>query len=213
MRTLIKCNSICDYELVNRNSDRAILLLHGYAESSSKIIKNLKEVIPKDYDIIAPNGPFPLPEKIESGYKLGFAWYFFDNINDKYFIDHKYPTEFLINLIKLHLKKYEQIIIIGYSQGGYLAPFIANELENCKNIFCINSQIKYERLKNKKVHYQTTSINSEKDLIVEFDKAKMFHKGHIENGNHGKFISNPNGTHRICQNILKILKKELDCLK
>jgi len=79
------------------NPKRVILLLHGYGEKAQKIFKRLIEYLPKDSLVIAPNGPFPLPVKTEDGYKLSFAWYFFDPIKDKFFIDYELPSELLKN--------------------------------------------------------------------------------------------------------------------
>ena len=136
-RAKIFCESICDYELIDKSSEKLYLLLHGYAESAKKIIYKTEHILDQDASILAPNGPFPLPVRLEDRFKLTYAWYFFDTIKKEYYIDHEYPSQFLKGLTQQVQPKASEVIILGFSQGGYLAPFVGQVIKNCKKVICI----------------------------------------------------------------------------
>ena len=79
------------------------------------------------------NGIFPLAPEIKGEIpeiKLRFAWYFFNPLTKTYFIDPSVPEKTITNLIHhLNLQDYK-ITFLGYSQGGYLAPFIAKTFQH-----------------------------------------------------------------------------------
>jgi predicted esterase len=148
------------------NPKRVILLLHGYGEKAQKIFKRLIEYLPEDSLVIAPNGPFPLPVKTEDGYKLSFAWYFFDPIKDKFFIDYELPSELLKNFYqKLELPNLP-LTIIGYSQGGYLAPLVGAKIPQTNHVIGINCRFRYDKL-GQDINFKLDGIHGKSDDVVD----------------------------------------------
>lgn len=137
------------------------ILLHGYSESAKVIYKRLGQKINKlkgeNCKIIAINGLFPLVrpfEILKNNEKnreekniLGFAWYFYDSSKDQFLIDYEVPAKTISHWINHINPNNLPVTIIGYSQGGYLAPFIACELnKNVKRVIGINCSFRYQML-------------------------------------------------------------------
>src|SRR4051812_21402659 len=104
-----------------------VLLLHGHGETGQKILDKLAPVLPEDAVVIAPNGPFPISEWVgtdwkERTVKFTFCWHFYEPKTDAYYIPPDTSIAHVCGGLKklgvLHLPK----TIIGFSQGGYLAP-------------------------------------------------------------------------------------------
>ena len=55
-----------------------ILLLHGYSQAAEKFSETILPIIPPKALVIAANGPFIVPQKIEKDYRIGYSWYFYD---------------------------------------------------------------------------------------------------------------------------------------
>jgi predicted esterase len=99
-----------------------ILLLHGYNERGRRIFRKLLPYLPKEALILAPNGPFPLPRPKEDRLDFGFAWYFFDRFKKTYLINQDLPKNWLREFVRQNNPDHLPLTIIGFSQGGYLAP-------------------------------------------------------------------------------------------
>ena len=135
-RVLIDAPSIIDYQsLGNPNSDRVILLLHGYAQNSQEIIDSFKSLIDEsDAHWLVPNGVFPIPKKRKDYISYRFAWYFYNTVKQEYYIDFDYPSHVLSGLLAKLNTKDKAVTIIGYSQGGYLAPFVAQRYPQAQKV-------------------------------------------------------------------------------
>ena len=188
------------------NPKRVYLLLHGYLLSGSFMYKKLRDILPKDCAIIAPNGPFIVPVKKRDRFSPGFAWYFFDSYQKKFYINYEPGADFVKSLlIELGLIK-KPITVIGYSQGGYLAPKIAQIVPSVDTVIGLACIFRSERfnLRSQVMYHQ---INSEADLIVNYKDAKEEFSLLRENGNVGQFISLKDTGHRLDDDYLNELKE------
>lgn len=189
------------------------LLLHGYGERAKRIARVLAPYLPEDAAWIAPNGPFPLPKKVESPtgpyYQIGHAWYFYDDLKDTFFIDYSFPAQWLRALLeKLDLLQ-RPIIVIGYSQGGYLAPFAAQELPNCQAVIGLNCRFRHDLLPAVPPSYPVHALHAEQDSKVSFERAQNSHQALVERGYSGGFHSIPNQDHELTPPLLEKLKELL----
>lgn len=149
---------------------RIIMLLHGYGEKAQKIFKRLIDYLPQETLVIAPNGPFPLPIKTEDAYKLSFAWYFFDPIKERFFIDYDLPSELLKNFHQQLNLPHLPLTIIGYSQGGYLAPFVGEKIPQTTHVIGINCRFRYDKL-GKDLQFMLNGIHGKNDSVVDPQRA------------------------------------------
>ena len=178
------------------NPKKVILLLHGYGERGQKIYKRLIDYLPKDVLIISPNGPFPLPVKTEEGFKLSFAWYFYDNIKEQFFIDYDLPSELLMNFyIQLNLPNLP-LTIIGYSQGGYLAPFVGEKISQTSHVIGINCRFRYDKLKES-LDFKLDGIHGKNDKTVDPLAALKSFEILKNRGVNGKFYFIENEGHHL----------------
>lgn len=205
-----RVNGILDLSFESNNLenfDRIVLLLHGYSESGEKIFKRLLKHLPENHLVIAPNGPFPLVDRFplettKSSDKLlrGYAWYFYDQKENKYIVDYAIPVSFLNSLIsKLNPAKVP-VSLIGYSQGGYLAPFLAAENELIEDVFGINCSYRHDLFPTsmKKPIY---AFQGSDDPIIDVELAKSRH----ENYGLGDYQLIENENHRLSQNLAQIV--------
>ena len=150
------------------NSDTVFLVLHGVMEKGSRMMRRMQQALPENALILAPDGPFPIPTKMKTGYKVRYAWYFFDNIKNIYVIDYQYSTNLLVNLLKALNFDKKQLVIIGYSQGGYLAPFVAQKSPQVKYIIGLACVFKQDLLAEK-LTIPFTLVHGRQDSMVSYN--------------------------------------------
>jgi predicted esterase len=188
------------FDYVIRESETSprelILLLHGYSESGGRIFSKLEASLPKDVVVLAPNGPFLIPEKTEKGYRTGYSWYFYNFETDEYVIDMTTSLEFLADGIeKLGYSKLP-LRIIGFSQGGYLAPFVGERLPNAKHVISLHSTYLYEEL-GEKLNFRADNVVGAKDEIIDSENSARSHAEIVKRSKSGAFFRLPDVAHRI----------------
>lgn len=149
------------------NSDTVYLALHGVMERGSRMLRRMHDALPKDSLILAPDGPFPIPTKMKTGYKVRYAWYFYDNIKNIYVIDYEYSSNLLVNLLQALELDSKKLVIIGYSQGGYLAPFVAQKIPQTQYIIGLACVFK-ENLLSDKITTPFTLVHGRQDNMVSY---------------------------------------------
>ena len=188
------------------DAEKVILLLHGYGERSKTIYKKLKSELPADQRIICPNGPFPMPKKTDDGFKMSYAWYYFDPITEQFFIDYDLPATLLQNFMISNGFDKLPLTIIGYSQGGYLAPFVGQKLKNTKQVVGINCRFRYDML-GPTLNYKLDAIHGQKDELVDPVKAQESFNVLRNRGIKGEFYMVEEEGHPISPPIKKVLAK------
>jgi predicted esterase len=188
------------------NPKRVFLLLHGYMLDGKYIFDKLKKILPEDCAIVAPIGPFMVPYKKREEYVQRFAWYFFDPKKKVYYIDFGPASEFIKSiLLDLDLLN-NSITVIGYSQGGYLAPKLSEcipSVDSVIGIACCYRNERFQYKENTKLH----QINSEEDLVVDYKSAKEEFDILRSRGNTGQFITLPGGSHKLNDNYIDEVQK------
>jgi predicted esterase len=141
------------FQEAQRPTNKTVLMLHGYQDTASGLFKRAfgEEERHFDYNILVPNGLFPLPIKSGEGFKEAFAWYFVDPSKNLVLIPPEVAAENLLALIKQLSLEANTFHIVGFSQGGILAPFVARELSNVSGIIGVGTLFLpdlYDGLKN-----------------------------------------------------------------
>ncbi len=153
------------------NPTSITLLLHGYNERGLRIFRKLKRHLPEDTYIVAPNGPFPLPRIKPDRLDFGYAWYFFDKFTQRYEVDQSLITDLLITLLHDINPDNLPVTIIGFSQGGYLAPIIAYNYLPTKHVIGIGCEFR-TRFFKKPPSFTLAAIHGSLDPLVNPDHAK-----------------------------------------
>lgn len=192
------------------------LLLHGFGERAKRLLRQWGPLFEKDVHLVIPNAPYPLPkrevdpETQRPFYKIGFAWYFYDEIKDEFLIDYQYPAKILQQLLKdLNLDK-NPLCIIGYSQGGYLSPFAGALCENTRHVIGVNCRFREDMLPSK-IDFQLDALHAQEDSKVDFSRAQAAFEKLRQRGVKGSFRPVPGLDHElgpeINQQLSMLLKK------
>ena len=152
------------------NPKSITLLLHGYNERGLRIYRKLKRFLPKDTHIIAPNAPFPLPRIKPERLDFGYAWNFYNDHKGIYHTEEKVIVSMVINLLRKLNPDHLPVTIIGFSQGGFLAPLLAYHDPDIKHVIGIGC-IYRERFFNRAPHFTLDAIHGEADTIVAAENA------------------------------------------
>ena len=153
------------------NPSEVILLLHGLGERGKRIYRKLLSVLPKDALVIAPNGPFPIPRNKEGRVDFGHSWYFYDKTEKKYFINQDLAKFWLRDLLKIENPQSLPVTIIGFSQGGYLAPLAGKEIKETKLVVGLACEFR-TTLIHGKLPFPMIAIHGDEDKIISPEMAK-----------------------------------------
>lgn len=193
------------------SGDHIYILLHGYSETGFKIYKRLGHKLANHFGekalILAPNGLYPLPKAFPLGKRpvgedllMGYAWYFFDQTTNEFLIDYQIPMNSLKNFIADQNPNNLPVTIIGYSQGGYLAPFVGMGYENTHEVIGINCSFR-EDLMKEIPSFPLSLFQGAEDKIIETDLAKERFDQLKKRGSKGTYKSIKNEDHKLSPHI------------
>ena len=144
------------YHLSPSKKPGVVICLHGYQDHALSMIRRIgwwEKELP--FQILAINGPFPVPIWTADGFKEAYSWYFRDTSRDLEFVSPATTASRLKCLVgDLSLAEIPKVIF-GFSQGGFLASYVATELENVRGIIglgCGYPLENYARVKPMRVH-------------------------------------------------------------
>jgi len=191
-----------------QNYNRIVLLLHGYSESGAKIYKRLSPYLNLDQDLIlAPNAIFPLvdrfPLETQKGSDellRGYAWYFYDQKKDEYLVNYSTPVSFLKSYLNSINTLSKPVTVIGYSQGGYLAPFLASEHNLIEDVIGINCSYRNDLFPSH-MDKVIDAFQGSDDPIIDIELAKARHL----NYGHGDYQLIKDENHRLSPRLAEIV--------
>ena len=162
------------------NPQEVFLLLHGLQERGKRIFRKLLPYLPQNSLVIAPNGPFPLPRVKEGRISYGHSWYFYDKFEQKYFLNQDLAKFWLRDLLTIENPNNLPVTIIGFSQGGYLAPLVGKEIKETKLVIGLACEFR-TTLIQEKLTFPMEAVHGEHDEIItptsalnEIQKLKEF---------------------------------------
>lgn len=220
-RISVPANLVFDYELRKAPNDaprELIILLHGFAESGKRIYDKLISSLPETSAVLAPNGPFPMairmPEGSKELFKLVYSWYFYDPGKKEYFIDMAIALQFLKSGIeKLGYKELPKRVI-GFSQGGYLAPIAAQHLGKVTQVVGLACEYLSDEISmplDAPLDFRVDGIHGKRDETVSVASAKLSHESLLKTRKaDGRFCELPETTHKIDDEMRKMLKRIID---
>ena len=198
------------YVHANEGEDKTLLLfLHGYADSGPSLIRRAFPSLDEQFEILAPNGLFPLPQQRESGWKEAYSWYFAEFSSGRVLIPPQVSARAVINLINCLGLTERKKILCGFSQGGFFLPYVARELTRVQQIITIGTGYRLEDYTASGVCTRISAIHGDQDDIVPMEPAReeFAQLGTINQG--GEFHVVPGMTHTIDQGARDILQQIL----
>ena len=100
----------------------------------------------------------------------GHSWYFYDKFEQKYFINQDLAKFWLRDLLRIENPRNLPVTIIGFSQGGYLAPLAGNVICETKLIIGLACEFR-TTLIQKKPDFPLVAIHGEDDGVVTMGSA------------------------------------------
>lgn len=175
-----------------------IIFLHGYSDHGGSFVRRLfPDQWPTSFEhvaALAPNGPFPTPVKTESGWREAYAWYFYDEKEARMMITPETAVTACEKLVQDF--GYEDVpkILVGFSQGGYLAPNLAKRLKNVREIIAVATGFR-EDYYPQNAKWRVNAVHGSNDEIFPVAKAREAHAAILRLGFDGEFFELPGGTH------------------
>lgn len=202
-----------DYlELGNLKAKETLLVLHGFAQNNEMIketlVDKLSSEVMNKYRIIIPNGILPIPKIRPKVIHYRYSWYFYDHSKGHYHIDMQAPISALENFFKALKVPMSSVTLLGYSQGGYLAPIMASYLKGIKASIAINANTRVDKLGENK-SFKHLSIHNEGDPMVDFENSYKSYEKLKELVSDSEYKSFNIDSHEIQQENLDYLSKRL----
>ena len=147
-----------------------ILLLHGLNERGRRIYRKLLPYLPHDALIIAPNAPFPLPRQKENRMVLGYTWYFYDKFERNYYLNQDMARSWLRELLKLKNPDKLPLTVIGFSQGGYLAPLLGSDIPETKLVIGLGCEFRSQLITHN-LHFPLIGLHGKLDTIITHESS------------------------------------------
>ena len=147
------------------NPEQVVLLLHGLHERGLRIYRKLVRYLPSNALILSPNAPFPLPREKAGRTEYGFCWYFYDRQTKSYFLNQELAVSWLKNFLESKNVSHLPLTIIGFSQGGYLAPMLGHALPSTRLVLGLGCEFR-DNLVSDEIKFPLIGLHGEKDTIV-----------------------------------------------
>ncbi len=157
-------------EFKPKDAKSITLLLHGYNERGLRIFRKLRRHLPENSYIIAPNAPYPLPRVKPDRVDFGYAWYFYDPFTKDYQVDQTLALSLLKDLLRQANPQNLPVTIIGFSQGGYLAPLLAYSEPSIQHVVGIGCEFR-TRFFSGPPSFSLDAIHGLSDPIISPEKA------------------------------------------
>jgi phospholipase/carboxylesterase len=197
------------YKLWGEPNDKVVLCMHGYQDHAQSMMKRIgwldNDKLP--FQVLAVNGPFPVPIWTASGFHEAYAWYFRDTERGFTIVSPEQMAERVAQLTEeLNLHK-TPLVIFGFSQGGYLAPFVTRLLPQTKAIIALGSGFP----KAPYAHVPTTTkiyaIHGDRDERIPIQPTKEAHAQLLQQGFQGEFFAIPGLDHRVDTQVEPLVRK------
>jgi predicted esterase len=182
------------------------LLLHGLGERGKRIYRKFVNTLPEDAIILAPNGIYPISSVRNGETRYTYAWYFYDRASSSYLINQETPVAWLKEMLSTLDLSHLPLTIIGFSQGGYLAPFVGQALPQTKHVIGIGCEFRTPLLQEK-FDFKLSAIHGMDDKIILPEWAKKEVNILKEKGVDCSFYPVEQAAHEINSQVVSTIEK------
>jgi predicted esterase len=194
------------YYLSPPRGDGLVIALHGFQDNAASMLKRigwLDQDLP--FQLLAVNGPFPVPVWSKEELKEAYSWYFRDRDRGIKLVTPETTAVRLGQFLKdLNLRKTRKVIF-GFSQGGYLAPYLTEQTENVAGI--VGTGCGYDKDAYRKIQrLPVLAIHGAKDRRVDLSRSRSEHEFLLKEGFTGEFIEVADLEHRVQSSIEPLVR-------
>lgn len=208
-RVLPAVGQLTFHEKCPQKVSSLVLLLHGLDERGLRIMRKLLKYLPETAQILAPNGPYPLPRPKADRMDYGYAWYFYDRFTQNYHVDQTLAVSLLKSLLAEKNPNNLPVTIIGFSQGGYLAPLLAYEDPNIKTVIGIGCEFR-ERFFKTKPSFKVIGLHGDQDKIISAEHSRQHAEVLMQKDIPVDWRLIPGAAHEINQTVGQVVQRILE---
>lgn len=201
------------YSLWGPNDSGLVIALHGYQDHALSMMRRIgwwERELP--FQVLAINAPFPVPIWTADGFKEAYSWYFRDTERGFTIVSPTEMAERVARLVSDLGLIGKPIVLFGFSQGGYLAPFIGPHFKNLRGLISLGSGYPFEPYK-KLAPTRVYALHGDQDERIPIDKSEEAHTHLLQNGFSGEFIRLAGLSHKVDAGVEPLVRRlALTCL-
>ncbi|MGZ3655564.1 MAG: alpha/beta hydrolase [Bdellovibrionota bacterium] len=171
-----------------------LLMIHGFQDSGPSFLRRTLPDLDPRFEILAPNGPFPLPLRVENEWKEAYGWYFADLSKKKIHVHPRVAAGAVANLVRSLGLESRPKILVGFSQGGYFLPHLARELREVQRFIVIGAGFHPEFFSEFGLTQKVHAIHGSADDVIPLTEARSDFE-RLAASNQGGFQEIPGMTH------------------
>ncbi len=128
-----------------------LVALHGFGDDGDRLRDRLRGLDGAPYARLYPDAPFPVEMQEAPARRVGFAWYQFTGDQAAFMTALRFAADHLARVVadaaERHPLDLRRAVLLGYSQGGYLAGVAAlSDPARWRGLVAIACRIKTESL-------------------------------------------------------------------
>lgn len=195
-----------------RHKPLRVLLLHGFMQTADRFAKQVEKPLRQaGLGFVALEAPYPVYKQLPDRYQVGYSWYFYDPIQKTHVIPKEVGARFVKQTLQ-QLNMMEQIdCVCGFSQGAYLAPFVANLLPKVSKVIGIGGRFHADDFRGAP-SYDLALIHGEEDQVVEFEPTRAEKERLVEKGINCELVCVPGAGHEVNEPVQKVLLQQFRAL-
>ena len=156
-----------------------LVALHGQGMSAYSFHRILRHLGRRPRTLLVPEGPYPFEKRSEAGIEVGYGWYIYTGDQGAFRAHLEHSERHVVGLVKeiceSHPIDRSRITLLGYSQGGYLAGFIAlRQRDLFRGLVLASTRLKHEFLEDEIRAGDlpaTLFVHSESDPALPWDRV------------------------------------------
>lgn len=185
------------YHLSPPNQTGLAVIMHGYQDHAGSVLKRLGwDVSAPPFQMLAINAPFPVPVWTADGFKEAYSWYFRDTSRGLTYVSPQTTAQRLGALLEELGLTDTPKVFFGFSQGGFLAPYVAKETRAVRGIVgfgCGFNEEAYDALQPLPVY----ALHGERDERVSLERTREEYAAVSGKGFPGEFQVLPAVGHKL----------------
>ena len=157
-----------------------VVALHGHGMSAERFERVLRYLSPEQVTLITLQGPYPFELRKQGEIRIGHGWYLYHGDQAAFRRSLEQSEAFVLETLETIRAKHSitdrPLAVLGFSQGGYLAGFLALRNPNLFSELAIASaRLKSEFLEEELTRTplpRTLFLHSEEDAAVRWEAAE-----------------------------------------